>query len=164
MVDTGRPASAAAAAACSGERPALLSPSESRTTAADVAKAAVRDKASPLHGKKADDVTFRGGELAAGGAAEGVVTAVARVTKGGPLIREATFNPPGFLPLIGSLQIRHGRASIKGGTTIKGRVGSALFIMRGAKIDARGREDARLVATGGEVSPALTVRHRDRQA
>ena len=93
-----------------------------RMLAADVAKAAVRDKASPLYGKKADNLTFRGGEVAAGGASEAVVTAVARVTRGGPLTREATFNPPGFLPLIGSMQIRQGRASIKGGTTIKGRM------------------------------------------
>ena len=40
--------------------------------------------------------------------------------------------------------------TIQPGTTIQGRVGSALFIMRGAKIDARGREDAPIVFTSDQ--------------
>lgn len=93
-----------------------------RKIADRVARAAVRDRASPLHRQGAGDFVLRGGRAEANGRSEPLETALRRAGRGRPLVQKATHSPPGFLPLIGPLTIRHGRASIKGGSTLQGRM------------------------------------------
>ena len=93
-----------------------------RDLVARVAGAAVRDRASPLHGKAAATVTLRDGRAEADGAAEPLAVAVPRAAGGRPLVAEASNNPHGSIPLLAPLLVRRGMPLIFGGASMRDRM------------------------------------------
>ena len=82
-----------------------------------------------------------------GGIAPGAADIGADITTSRTLYKDTTYTLTNFVHVANGATL-----TIQAGTTIKGRVGSALFVMRGAKIDARGREDAPIVLTSDQAA------------
>jgi hypothetical protein len=81
------------------------------------------------------------------GIAPGDADISADITTSRTLYKDTTYTLTNFIHVANGATL-----TIQPGTTIKGRVGSALFVMRGAKIDARGREDAPIVFTSDQAA------------
>lgn len=80
-----------------------------------------------------------------GGIAPGAAEIGTDVTTSRTLYRDTTYTLTNYVHVTNGATL-----TIQPGTVIKGRVGSALFILRGARIDARGREDAPIVFTSDQ--------------
>ena len=87
-----------------------------------VAKAAVKDKASPLYNHDAARVVLHESRAADNGAHEPLATAIQRAGGGENLVEEATNSPHGAIPLIGPTLIRWGMPIMAGGAMLKDRI------------------------------------------
>jgi hypothetical protein len=82
-----------------------------------------------------------------GGIAPGAADISADITTSRTLYKDTAYTLTNYVHVGNGATL-----TIQPGTVIKGKVGSALFIMRGAKIDARGREDAPIVFTSDQAA------------
>ena len=90
-----------------------------------IAKAAVRDRKSRLHGVEVNDIRLRDGHAATRGLAEKVeplARAVHRAGRGRVMVENASFTPHGAPPLMGQAMIRKGKPIIVGGSRLKDRM------------------------------------------
>ncbi len=87
-----------------------------------VARLAVRDRTSPLHGQKAGAVKLRAGRAEVDGVHEPLSTAIPRATRGKPIVQTAKNNPHGSIPLLGPILVRRGLPLIFGGSQLKDRM------------------------------------------
>jgi xanthine dehydrogenase YagR molybdenum-binding subunit len=87
-----------------------------------LANAAVADVRSALYRRSAAQSSLRDGMLAIGDASESLAAALERATRGQDLVERATHNPHGVPPLVGPMNVRDGKAVLKGGTNLKDRL------------------------------------------